>query len=78
MAGPGVSTKHQKRDEQENRSVATVAYEYCFLRNAVGDDYVPVLVMKDWDSKMLFAHVVPCKGRIQSGLLSKPFVTLSE
>ena len=39
-----------------------VAYDYCFMRNSQGGDYVPVLVSKDKWTKMTSAHVVPCKG----------------
>ena len=36
--------------------------DYCFLRNKAGEDYEPVLVGKDKETRMFFAHVVPCKG----------------
>ena len=39
-----------------------MAVDYCFLRNVVGGDYVPVIVMKDYDTRLLAAHVVPVKG----------------
>ena len=40
----------------------TVGYDYCFMRNTAGGDYVPVLVSKDKKTKLITAHVVPCKG----------------
>ena len=64
VAGRGPGTQHRKTraaDEKE-RGVASVAVDYCFLRNAVGGDYVPVVVMEDYDTRLLAAHVVPAKG----------------
>jgi hypothetical protein len=47
---------------QEDRDVESVAYDYCFMRNAPGENYSPVLVSKDKQTKLLMAHVVPFKG----------------
>ena len=39
-----------------------VHMDYCFPRNEVGGTSVPVVVIKDRDSRALAAHVVPAKG----------------
>ena len=44
--------------------VATVALDYCFLRNMPGEESIPVLVMRDRETRMLSAHAVPMKGAI--------------
>ena len=56
--GRGPGTQHRKtRADEKERGVASVAVDYCFLRNVVGGDYVPVIVMKDYDTRVLAAHV---------------------
>ena len=50
-----------------------MAVDYCFLRNAVGGGYVPVIVMEDYDTRLLAAHVVPAKGA-DLGWVSKQLV----
>ena len=49
----------RKRDEL---SIPEVHADYCFLRNASGEESAPTLVLKDYDSRALAAHVVPYKG----------------
>ena len=44
--------------------VATVALDYCFLRNMPGEESIPVLVMRDRETRMLSAHAVPMKGAV--------------
>ena len=44
--------------------VATVALDYCFLRNMPGEESIPVLVMRDRETRMLSAHAVPLKGAV--------------
>ena len=36
--------------------------DYCFPRDAVGAEFAAVLVGRDRETKMTFAHVVPSKG----------------
>ena len=40
-----------------------VHMDYCFLRNKEGEEALPVIVLKDRDSRALAAHGVPYKGR---------------
>ena len=51
-----------RKKHEEEVLVATVCLDYCFLRNQVGDDFVPVIVMKDLETRLLAAHVVLEKG----------------
>ena len=54
VAGRGPGTQHRKKSAGEKeRVVAFVAVDYCFLRNVFGGDYVPVIVMKDCDTRLL-------------------------
>ena len=36
--------------------------DYCFIRETAGEDYSVVLVGKERETKLIMAHVVPCKG----------------
>ena len=61
VAARGLPHPHRAKPAEE-RTVPTVCYDYCFLRNQQGGTYASVLVGKDRDSKLLSAHVVPSKG----------------
>ena len=61
VAVRGLDTQHRSKQKDE-RDVASVALDYCFLRNESGGEYVPVIVMKDYDTKIICAHVVPARG----------------
>ena len=65
MSGRGVSTQHRRRNLGEDSvEVATVAVDYCFLRNTTGEESIPVLVMRDRETCLLSAHAVPMKGAV--------------
>ena len=49
----------------EELEVPGVHVGYCFPKDAVGGDYVVVLVARDRETKMTVAHVVPGKGADQ-------------
>ena len=53
--GQELSTERREPTKKE-RGMATVAVDYCILRNIV-----PVIVTKDYDTLPLAAHVVPAK-----------------
>ena len=58
-------SQHRRRDPGEYQvDVATVALDYCFLRNMPGEESIPVLVMRDRETRMLSAHAVPMKGAV--------------
>ena len=62
VAGRGAQDSHRNTGEEEERTIPTIGYDYCFMRNNPGGDYVPVLVAKDKWTKLISAHVVPFKG----------------
>ena len=52
---------HRRMDAEASHDVPHVSMDYCFM----GQDEekcLPILVMKDHRSKMVFSHVVPKKG----------------
>lgn len=61
VAARGTDDRHVTAKEEE-KTMTTIGYDYCFLRNEAGGDYAPVLVSKDKWTKMITAHVVPYKG----------------
>ena len=61
VAGRATAAAHATR-EREERSVAGMDFDYCFLRNRKAEESTPVLVSKDRGTSMIGAHVVPCKG----------------
>ena len=63
VSGRGVSTQHRRRiPGKDSVEVATVAVD-C-LRNTPGEDSIPVLVMRDRETRPLSAHAVPLKGAV--------------
>ena len=63
VAGRKANWAHKSEDKKrEKGAVPEVHVDYCFLRNKRGGESIPVLVLKDRDSKALAAHVVPYKG----------------
>ena len=65
VSGRGVSTQHRRRNPGEHSvEGATVAVDYCFLRNTPGEESIPVLVMRDRETRLLSAHAVPMKGGV--------------
>ena len=65
MSGRGVSTQHRWRTPGEDSvEVATVAADYCFLRNTPGEESIPELVMRDRETRLVSAHAVPMKGAV--------------
>ena len=49
-------------NDRPEDAMPEVHVDYAFFRNEVGGETVPVLVLKDRDSKALAAHVIPYKG----------------
>ena len=53
---------HIPHAPREPGSTREVHLDYAFFRNEVGGETVPIIVLKERDSKALAAHVVPYKG----------------
>ena len=50
-----------KRHSHEALAVPEIHLDYCFIREAAGEDYSVVLVGKDRETKLVLAHGLPCK-----------------
>ena len=57
---------HLKRKEKEDRQVPVVGVDYMFMHEKQSKEEergMPILVMRDSELKLTWAHVVPSKGR---------------
>ena len=65
VSGRGVGTQRRRRNPGEDSvEVAIVAVDHCFFRNTPGEESIPVLVMRDPETRLLAAHAVPMKGAV--------------
>ena len=63
FGGRALETTHRKmKREVKERGVATVTVDAYVWRHTVGRDFVPVIVMKDCDTRNLAARVVSVKA----------------
>ena len=62
MAGKKQNSPHKRQAEGEHL-VPEIGLDYDFLRESDNDATLTILVMKDRDSKTIFADVVEMKGR---------------
>ena len=53
---------HLRMEESGSTDVPTICFDYCFLRDTVGGESIPVLVGREKGTKFLVAHVVPFNG----------------
>jgi hypothetical protein len=67
VAGRAKDWPHLQRGPEEPLEIPEVSMDYCFIREKAGEDYSVVLVGKDRETKLIMAHVVPCKGRRSTG-----------
>ena len=65
VAGSANDWPHHRRHPELPLSIPEVAADYCFPRDHAGAEFAVILVMRDRESKMLVAHVVPHKGAEQ-------------
>ena len=63
VSGRGVGTQRRQRNPGED-SVEVAIVDHCFLRNTPGEESIPVLVMRDPETRLLSAHAVPMKGAV--------------
>ena len=59
----GRANPHFKQDKEE-KGVPGIHIDYLFMRDKPGADLIPVITIKDDDTKSVRAHVVPRKGDI--------------
>ena len=58
------SDRQHKRSTRDPSNVPCIVADYGFLGGIGDEETVPVLIARDIDTKMLFAHVVPRKGLV--------------
>ena len=64
VAGGAKATPHVKTTGDDVKSVPCIHLDYWFMREDRGGDSVPVIVIKDDDTKAYGAHVVTVKGSV--------------
>ena len=62
VAGAANDRGHHRGDGLKELAVPEVHFDYCFPRSQAGGEYIVVLVARDREMRMTFAHVVPIKG----------------
>ena len=62
--------EHHHRQDDSDHSVPTVGMDYCFLKDAEGNE-VKVLVTKDYGSRVHFSDAVEFKGRGTEGTVER-------
>ena len=62
VAARGRDDQHTSLDEDRERSIPEAHFDYCFLKNKVGEQPLTTLVLKERPSKVIFAYAVPEKG----------------
>ena len=65
VAGSANGWGHFRKDLAQPMSVPEVAADYCFPCDGRDGDYAVVLVLRDRETKMINAHVVPLMGAEQ-------------
>ena len=53
---------HKRGDDQENKGIPEIVFDYGFLGAKGDEETIAVQIAKDRRTRMLFAHVVPRKG----------------
>lgn len=62
VAGRGANHGHKTVQDELGDHAPEVSFDYCFLRDYQGADYLPVLVGCDRETRTIIAHAVPNKG----------------
>ena len=55
--------KHHQRRDQSEKGLPEVVFDYCFLGAEGEEETVAIQVAKDRRTRMIFAHMVPKKGK---------------
>ena len=65
VAAAAKSTPHRKSDEgNDEKCVPCLHADYWFMRDEKGSESVPVIVLRDDDTRAYAAHVVTVKGSV--------------
>ena len=62
VAGRSRYRPHKRLHNREGTSVPTIVFDYGFMGGKDDAETASILAVRDVDTKMLFAHVVPRKG----------------
>ena len=57
-------TGHTKQQDQSEKKIPEIVFDYVFLATADDEETIPIQVARDRRTQMIFAHVVPRKGMI--------------
>ena len=64
VSGKAQDRQHKKRENQDEKQIPEIVFDYVFLASAEDDETIPIRVARDWHTHMLFAHAVPRKGMV--------------
>ena len=64
VAAAGKASPHHHRQEGKDKSVPCIHADYWFMRDRQGAESVPVICLRDDDTKAFGAHVVTVKGSV--------------
>ena len=64
VAGKAQDRPDKKRDNQGEKQIPKIVFDYCFLGGKDDAETLAVQVARDRRTQMLFAHVVPRKGMV--------------
>ena len=64
VSGRSRDRSHRRLHHREQSSVPTIVFDYGFMGGKDDAETASILVARDVDTKMLFAHVVPRKGLV--------------
>ncbi len=62
VKGRGRNLPHRRADHREELGAALLGVDFFFLGEPGCDGTSPAVVMRDWSSKAIFAHLIPGKG----------------
>ena len=65
VAAAGKATPHFKTKDSEGKTVPCIHADYWFMRDQRGAESMPVIVIRDDDTKAFGAHVVTVKGNVE-------------
>merc|ERR1712240_2189 len=64
VSGKAQDRNHKKRENQDEKQIPEIVFDYVFLASAEDEETIPIQVARDRRTQMLFAHVVPRKGMV--------------
>ena len=71
VEGKFANAPHRRREKDGDKAVPEVGLDYAFLREIESTDSLTILVMKDRDTKTIFADAIVMKGRGLDGTVNR-------